>query len=73
MNKVIIAIAIIVVVLSLSACGGGDKGGNDLPAVTAGDVSACVALRGDDVASWQFSALERASNNVCWRYQQATR
>ena len=71
MNKVIIAIAIIVVVLSLSACGGGDKGDKTgTVTVSEGDAATCIALRGENVQDWTFTPLEKAANNVCWLHQQ---
>jgi len=62
----VLLIVLVVLVFSLTACGGGDK--NKLT-VSEGDISTCLALNGPDVSAWTFTALEKAAGNVCWLYQ----
>ena len=69
----LVMIIAIILTVSLTACGGGDKkSSNTTVTVTEGDAASCIALRGDDVAGWTFTGLEKMSNNVCYMYQQQT-
>ena len=66
--KTKLLLVVVMLVLALTACNnGGDKN------ISEGDAATCIALRGSDVETWEFSPLERAANNVCWLYQQSTR
>ena len=70
----LVMIIAIILTVSLTACGSGDKKSSSTTVtVSQGDIASCVALNGSNVAAWEFSPLERAANNVCWLYQQSTR
>lgn len=70
---IVLIVVVLILAVSLTACGGGDKkSSNTTVTVTEGDAASCIALRGDDVAGWTFTGLEKMSNNVCYMYQQQT-
>lgn len=67
MKRTIFTIVLLsVLVMTLSAC----SSSSDIT-VGQGDISACLALYGNNVQSWTFSTVEKMANNVCYLYQQS--
>jgi len=68
MNRIKIAAVLAAAAIAMAACGGG---GDKKVVIPAGTREACVAIRGKDIQSWQFSPLEKMAKNECWLVQQA--
>jgi len=71
MNRIKIAAVLAIAAIALAACGGGGDKDDKKVVIPAGTREACVAIRGEDIQSWQFSPLEKAVKNECWLVQQA--